>query len=138
MLSVTDELFMLMGCLAFWLLLRNLIRSKDRRTRVFMKINKTGKSAEIRYQVNDSKSKYIITQLTKTYPKSFEKVLEKVFNFSKVARKIEERHLFTLNFACKLDILFLYFFFNFFFTIVSISIQYEHILFSLSKTQEEK
>ena len=69
MLSVTDELFMLMSCLAFWLLLRNLIRSKDRRTRVFMKINKTGKSAEIRYQVNDSNSKYIITQLTKKLSK---------------------------------------------------------------------
>ena len=41
----------------------------------------------------------------KSYPKSFEKVLEKCFNFSKVARKIEERHRFTLNFACKLDIL---------------------------------
>ena len=69
MLSVTDEFLMLMGCLGVWLLPRNLICSKYRRTWVFMKINETEKSAEIRYQVNKSKSKHIITQLTKILSK---------------------------------------------------------------------
>ena len=32
MLSVKDELFMLMDCLGFWLLLRNVTCSKHRRT----------------------------------------------------------------------------------------------------------
>ena len=70
----------------------------------------------------------------KTCPRSFEKVVEKGFSFSKETRKIEERHRFTLNFVCKLDILPVLFFF----TIVNIRIQYLHILFNLLKTQEEK
>ena len=68
MLSVIYESFMLMGCLGFWLLPRNLICSVPENW-VFMKINETEKSAEIRDPVNKSKSKHIITQLTKILSK---------------------------------------------------------------------
>ena len=99
MVSVMDELIALMGCLGFWLFLQNLICPKCRRTWVFRKINETGKSAEICYQLSQN----TVLAISQKNLLKATIALEKSFNFSKLIRKIQERHHFTLNFVCKLD-----------------------------------
>ena len=73
-LSVIDKLITLIGCLGFWLFLQNLICVKYRRTWVFMKINETEKSTEIRSQVYKSYQNTLIPSSQKTCHKSFKKV----------------------------------------------------------------
>ena len=69
MLSVKEEFFMLMDCPGFWLLLWNVICSKHRRTGGNYEKNETEKLSKISYQLNETKSKCIITQLTKNLSK---------------------------------------------------------------------
>ena len=97
MLSVKDELFLLMDCPGFWLLLSNVICSKHRRTGGNYEKSETEKLAKISYQLNESKSKCIITQLTKNLSKVIVKSTRKRFHHCKSNKKIEVRHHFTLK-----------------------------------------